>query len=282
MRIAIARETDSGEPRVAATPETVKKMIALGAEVAVEPGAGEKSGILDADFAAAGATVGKDAAKGADVVLKVRRPDAAETLKGYKKGALVIAIMDPYGNAAALKALGGCRRHRLRHGADAAHHARAVDGRALEPGQSRRLPRRDRCRRRIRPRLPDDDDRGRHRAGGQDFRDGRRCRGPASDRHRAPARRHRHRHRRAARRQGTGAKPRREIHRGRGRGIQAGRNRRRLRQGNVEGVSGQAGGAGRRAHQEAGHRHHHRADPRPARAAPGRARRWWRRCGPAP
>jgi NAD(P) transhydrogenase subunit alpha len=80
-------------------------MIGLGAEVAVEPGAGERSGILDADYAAAGANVAaKDAIKGADVVLKVRRPTAAE-LKSYKKGALVIAIMDPYGNAAALKAM---------------------------------------------------------------------------------------------------------------------------------------------------------------------------------
>jgi NAD(P) transhydrogenase subunit alpha len=104
MRIAITRETESDEPRVAATPDTVKKMIGLGAEVAVDPGAGDKSGILDADFSAAGATVGKDAAKGADVVLKVRRPTAAE-LKSYKKGALVIAIMDPYGNQAALKAM---------------------------------------------------------------------------------------------------------------------------------------------------------------------------------
>jgi proton-translocating NAD(P)+ transhydrogenase subunit alpha len=104
MRIAIARETDSGEPRVAGTPDTVKKMIGLGAEVAVDSGAGEKSGILDADFSAAGATVSKDATKRADVVLKVRRPTEAE-LKGYKKGAAVIAIMDPYGNAAALKTL---------------------------------------------------------------------------------------------------------------------------------------------------------------------------------
>src|SRR5450432_489459 len=102
MRIAIARETDSGESRVAGTPDTVKKMIGLGAEVAVEPGAGEKSGILDADYSTAGASVGKDAVKGADVVLKVRRPTAAE-LKSYKKDALVIAIMDPYGNQTALK-----------------------------------------------------------------------------------------------------------------------------------------------------------------------------------
>src|SRR5450432_3174024 len=104
MRIAIARETDSGESRVAGTPDTVKKMIGLGAEVAVEPGAGEKSGILDADYSTAGASVGKDAVKGADVVLKVRRPTAAE-LKSYKKDALVIAIMDPYGNQTALKAM---------------------------------------------------------------------------------------------------------------------------------------------------------------------------------
>ena len=104
MRIAIARESESGEPRVGGTPDTVKKMIALGAKVTVDPGAGEKSGILDADYSAVGATVGKDAAKDADVVLKVRRPSVAE-LKTYKKGALVIAIMDPYGNAAALKAM---------------------------------------------------------------------------------------------------------------------------------------------------------------------------------
>ncbi len=104
MRIAIARETDPGESRVAATPETVKKFIGLGAEVAVEPGAGQKSGILDADYTAAGATIANDAAKGAEVVLKVRRPDTAE-LKSYKKGALVVAIMDPYGNDAALKAM---------------------------------------------------------------------------------------------------------------------------------------------------------------------------------
>ena len=104
MRIAIARETDSGEPRVAATPETVKKMIGLGAEVAVEAGAGDKSGIPDSEFSAAGATVSKDATKGAEVVLKVRRPTPAE-LKNYKKGAVVIAMMDPYGNAAALRAM---------------------------------------------------------------------------------------------------------------------------------------------------------------------------------
>jgi NAD(P) transhydrogenase subunit alpha len=104
MRIAIAREVDIDEPRVAATPDTIKKIKALGADVAVEPGAGVKSGILDADYTAAGATVAADAAADADIVLKVRRPSESE-LASYKKGALVIAIMDPYGNDAALAAM---------------------------------------------------------------------------------------------------------------------------------------------------------------------------------
>jgi len=104
MRIAIAREIDPAEDRVAATPDTVKRFRSLGAEVTVEPGAGVKSGIPDSEFTAAGATVTADAVKDADVVLKVRRPDAGE-LSQYRKGALVVAIMDPYGNEAALKAM---------------------------------------------------------------------------------------------------------------------------------------------------------------------------------
>ena len=104
MRIAVAREADPVENRVAATPETVKKMKSLGADVVVEPGAGVKSGIPDREFTAAGATVAPGAVKDADVVLKVRRPDAAE-LASYRKGALVIAIMEPFGNEAALKTM---------------------------------------------------------------------------------------------------------------------------------------------------------------------------------
>ncbi len=102
MKIAVAAETDAGEPRVAAVPDTVKKMVGLGADVAVIPGAGFKSGVLDGDYSAAGATVSADAINGADVVLQVRRPPASE-LARMKKGALVIGIMDPYGNDAALK-----------------------------------------------------------------------------------------------------------------------------------------------------------------------------------
>jgi len=104
MRIAVARETDANEPRVAATPETVKKYKALGADVVVARGAGVASGIPDAEYEAAGATIADNATKDADIVLKVRRP-AADELSSYKKGALVIAIMDPYGNESALKAM---------------------------------------------------------------------------------------------------------------------------------------------------------------------------------
>jgi NAD(P) transhydrogenase subunit alpha len=102
MRIAVTRETEAQEPRVAATPETVKKFKALGADIVIARGAGIASGIPDADYQAAGAEIGEDVAKNADLVLKVRRP-APNELAAYKKGALVIAIMDPYGNEAALK-----------------------------------------------------------------------------------------------------------------------------------------------------------------------------------
>src|SRR5947199_10826008 len=103
MRIAVAREIDASENRVAATPETVKKMKGLGADVAVEPNAGRKSGIPDAEVVAAGATVTNEDVKHADVVPKVRRPAASERAR-HKKGGLGIAMMAPYGDAGALQA----------------------------------------------------------------------------------------------------------------------------------------------------------------------------------
>ena len=104
MKIAVAKEIDPSEPRVAASPDTVKKFKALGADIAIEPGAGIKSGLPDSEFTAAGATVSAEALKDADLIIKVKRPEASE-LANYKRGALVIAIMDPYGNDAALKAM---------------------------------------------------------------------------------------------------------------------------------------------------------------------------------
>ena len=107
MRIAVLAETDKAEPRVAATPETVKKFVGLGADVAFEAGAGAAAGFADSDYAAAGAQIVGDPASalsGAEVVLRVRRPAAAE-LAGAKPNVAVVAIMDPFGNEAALAEL---------------------------------------------------------------------------------------------------------------------------------------------------------------------------------
>ena len=105
QNVFIPKESDAAEPRVAASPETVKKMTGLGLNVIVEKGAGLASRVLDADFEANGAKIGAAAdAKAADIILKVRRPAAAE-LKAYKKGAAVIAMMDPYGRNDDVKAL---------------------------------------------------------------------------------------------------------------------------------------------------------------------------------
>ncbi|UCI19675.1 Re/Si-specific NAD(P)(+) transhydrogenase subunit alpha [Mesorhizobium sp. B2-1-8] len=103
--VFIPRELDANEPRVAASPDTVKRLAGLGFDVIVEAGAGTRSRIPDEEFAKAGAAIGKASNAGkADVVLKVRRPTDAE-LKNYKAGAAVIAIMDPYGNDAEVAAL---------------------------------------------------------------------------------------------------------------------------------------------------------------------------------
>jgi NAD(P) transhydrogenase subunit alpha len=98
MRIAVLKERAAGESRVAATPETVRKFIALGATMAVEAGAGAGASISDAAFAEAGAEVGPlaKAIKDADIVFGVQGPDAA-TLKGAKAGAWLAAILDPFG-----------------------------------------------------------------------------------------------------------------------------------------------------------------------------------------
>ena len=105
MIVFVPKESRSGETRVAASPDTVKKMVALGFNVHVEKGAGDSSRISDADYKSAGATAATAKSAGsADVVLKVLRPTPAEAKK-YKKGALVLASMDPFGNEAEVKAM---------------------------------------------------------------------------------------------------------------------------------------------------------------------------------
>src|SRR5882724_4947721 len=67
MKIAVAKEIDPSEPRVAASPDTVKKYRALGVDIAIEPGAGIKSGLPDSEFTAVGATVSADAVADAGI-----------------------------------------------------------------------------------------------------------------------------------------------------------------------------------------------------------------------
>ncbi|MGE7205483.1 NAD(P) transhydrogenase subunit alpha [Sphingomonas sp. NPDC019816] len=94
--IAVLLESAEAERRVAATPETVRKLIALGARVAVERGAGERAGIVDGDYEQAGATVADRAGvlAGADIVLAVQAPEPA-TLAGMAPGGWVVAAFDP-------------------------------------------------------------------------------------------------------------------------------------------------------------------------------------------
>jgi NAD(P) transhydrogenase subunit alpha len=96
VKVAVLKETAPGETRCAAIPETVKKFVALGAEVGVEKGAGELAGIPDADFEAAGGTVGtrESVLNGANAVLCINGPDAS-SLAGTAKGALLVGSLDP-------------------------------------------------------------------------------------------------------------------------------------------------------------------------------------------
>ncbi|MFY7777986.1 MAG: Re/Si-specific NAD(P)(+) transhydrogenase subunit alpha [Elstera sp.] len=115
MKIAVLKERRPHERRVAASPETVKKFIGLGASVTVETGAGDGAFFLDEAYQAAGATIAASAAEAvtdAEVILKVRRPLAAgegdlDELALLKPGQVVVGLMDPYGGQAdALAATG--------------------------------------------------------------------------------------------------------------------------------------------------------------------------------
>jgi H+-translocating NAD(P) transhydrogenase subunit alpha len=97
VKIAVLKETAAGETRVAASAETVKKFIGLGATVAIEKGAGVAASISDSEYEIAGASVGALAAvvKDADIVLGVQGPDP-KSLKGVCKGAWIVASFDPF------------------------------------------------------------------------------------------------------------------------------------------------------------------------------------------
>jgi NAD(P) transhydrogenase subunit alpha len=104
MRIAVRREPDAGERRVAATPESVRQLVATGLEVTVEAGSGVEAGYPDADYAAAGAAVVKklDLAK-TDVLAHVR-PLRAEVIDGLRKGAMTVGLASPASELSAVAA----------------------------------------------------------------------------------------------------------------------------------------------------------------------------------
>ncbi|HEY5721624.1 MAG TPA: Re/Si-specific NAD(P)(+) transhydrogenase subunit alpha [Allosphingosinicella sp.] len=108
MKFAVLKESADGERRVAATPETVRKFIALGASVAVESGAGLAASIADSDYEAEGAEVGpRDSVlRDADAVLAVQGPDPA-SLQGARPGALVAGILNPFGERARVDSYAG-------------------------------------------------------------------------------------------------------------------------------------------------------------------------------
>ncbi|HVL77955.1 MAG TPA: Re/Si-specific NAD(P)(+) transhydrogenase subunit alpha [Sphingomicrobium sp.] len=105
MKIAVLKETAPGETRCAAIPETVKKFIALGAEVAVERGAGKSASVADSDFAAAGAAIGSRAEVlgGSAIILCVSGPDKAE-LENAEKDSLLVGALDPFRRREAIDA----------------------------------------------------------------------------------------------------------------------------------------------------------------------------------
>ena len=113
MKLAIAKERRANESRVAATPDTVKRLKGLGLDIVVEAGAGSGASISDQAYADAGAKIAPDAAaalQDADIVLKVSRPltsaeGGADEIQAMKRGAVLVAMLDPYRNRDLVKAL---------------------------------------------------------------------------------------------------------------------------------------------------------------------------------
>jgi hypothetical protein len=210
MRIGIPAETRPGETRVAATPETVKKL-APKHEVMVQSGAGLHASVTDEAYAAAGARIGSAGGR-------LWRRHGAEGARP-ERGRARLMRPAPSWSACSIPSITRTSPRwpqppdRLRARSGAAHHARAVDGRAVLAGQHRRLQGRDAGREHLPALHADADDGRRHRQGGARADHGRRRGRPAGDRHRqAPGRRDRSL-RRAPARQGAGRVARRQVHR---------------------------------------------------------------------
>ena len=113
MKLAIAKERRANESRVAATPDTVKRLKGLGLDIVIEAGAGAGASISDQAYADAGAQIAPDATaalQDADIVLKVARPLTAaeggsDEIQAMKRGAVLVAMLDPYRNRELVRAL---------------------------------------------------------------------------------------------------------------------------------------------------------------------------------
>jgi len=111
MNLAVIKERRAGEARVAATPETVRKLKGLGLTVIVESGAGEGACISDSDYSAAGADIASNAAatlQNAQIVLKVRAPDSAE-VEALPRDGVLIGLLSPYTEKETVAALAAKR-----------------------------------------------------------------------------------------------------------------------------------------------------------------------------
>ncbi len=177
VTIAVTSEP-ADEPRVAVSPDTVKKFSGLGAVVRIEQGAGLRSRFSDDAYRAAGAEIvtRPEALTGADILLAVRRPSVSD-VAGLKPGAIVAGMVDPFGDRAGLDALAGTAATVFFDGVHAADDAGAVDGRAVEPGESRWLQGRRRCCLDVRTGAAADDDAGRYGSCREGLYHGRRRRG---------------------------------------------------------------------------------------------------------
>jgi H+-translocating NAD(P) transhydrogenase subunit alpha len=115
MKVAVVKEKRAHERRVAASPDTVKRMVAMGLEIVAENGAGAGAGLADAAFATAGAAVSPDPAAvlaEADIVLKVQRPlkggnGEIDELRSLKRGALLIGLLQPLQHPGDIEAYAG-------------------------------------------------------------------------------------------------------------------------------------------------------------------------------
>ena len=204
MRLAVLKERRGAETRVAATPDTVKRLIGLGLTVAVETGAGASAAMPDAEFTAAGAELAADPAAtlaGAGIVFAVQAP-LPEQRALIPRGALLVCTAGAFADPTLVPSLAeagiDCAAMELLPRITRAQAMDVLSSQANLAGYRAVVE----FRHRVPTRLPDDDDRRGHRAAGPRLRHRRRRRRLAGDRHRTPARCHRFGHRRSPGREG--------------------------------------------------------------------------------